>query len=258
MSAPDGFRVLLVSMCNHDVYAGGDKPDPNNPNVEADGTPVTSNGLFATKAAIQYARDHFPTTDYFLHGTSAGSAGSFHVAWALQQQQIPPAGIVADSGIVNEAWERDQIDQGLPCARPVNAIGLITARWHPDVANIENQPDLLVSDGRLKVPVMHVWNQGDRNTCGDVPMACTLRDGTTVTMASAQCVHEPMRLAIAAQGPASRSANLGVCVDDSVTPEPCDVHVVTNKGNAVNLDPALPADFLPVITSWVQARLADS
>jgi hypothetical protein len=70
------FRLVSVSMCNHDIYSGGDQPDPNNPNTLPDGSGRTVNGLFATKAAIQFARAKYPTGKFFLHGTSAGSAGA--------------------------------------------------------------------------------------------------------------------------------------------------------------------------------------
>ena len=49
---PAAFRLVSVSMCNHDIYSGGDQPDPNNPNTLPDGSGRTVNGLFATKAAI--------------------------------------------------------------------------------------------------------------------------------------------------------------------------------------------------------------
>src|SRR3954453_19466344 len=34
-----GFRTVAVSYCSHDVYAGADTPDPNNPNTTPDGKP---------------------------------------------------------------------------------------------------------------------------------------------------------------------------------------------------------------------------
>ena len=55
-----GFRFVAVSMCNHDIYAGGDQLDPNNPNKTPDGKPRTTNGMFATKAAIAYAKHAVP------------------------------------------------------------------------------------------------------------------------------------------------------------------------------------------------------
>ena len=107
-----GFRLVSVSMCNHDIYSGGDTPDPNNPNTLPDGSPRTVNGLFATKAAIQFTLAKYPTSKFFLHGTSAGSAGALSVSWGLQAQRIPPAGSVVDSGVVNGEWEQAQFDQG--------------------------------------------------------------------------------------------------------------------------------------------------
>src|SRR3954451_24553798 len=106
-----GFRLASVSMCDHDIYSGGDQPDPNNPNTLPDGSGRTVNGLFATKAAIQYALAKYPTSKFFLHGTSAGSAGALSVSWGLQAQGTPPAGAVADSGVVNLEWERARNEQ---------------------------------------------------------------------------------------------------------------------------------------------------
>jgi len=87
-------------------------------------------------------------------------------------------------------------------------------------------------------------------------MLCPMRDGTAVTMGSVDCMHEPLRATIAAQGPASRSANMRLCVDGP-KPGPCDLHTPTNDPGAVNTDPAFPADFNPVVMDWVHARLAD-
>ena len=119
-------------MCDHDLYAGGDEPDPNNPNTQPDGSPRTTNGLFATKAAIQFARAKYPTNKFFLHGTSAGSAGTFGVAWGLQQQGIPPAGLVADSGVVNQEWEVATNQQGI-CTEHRDDAGLAAIRERTQV-----------------------------------------------------------------------------------------------------------------------------
>ena len=108
-----GFRLVSVSMCDHDIYSGGDQPDPNNPNTLPDGSGRTVNGLFATKAAVQFALAKYPTSKFFLHGTSAGSAGALSVSWGLQKQGIPPAGSVVDSGVVNLEWEQARNAQGI-------------------------------------------------------------------------------------------------------------------------------------------------
>ena len=88
---PAGFRLLSVSMCDHDIYSGGEQPDPNNPNRQPDGSGRSTNGLFATKAAIQYATAKLPTSKTFLHGTSAGSFGAFSVAtaWSARASRSP-------------------------------------------------------------------------------------------------------------------------------------------------------------------------
>ena len=70
----EGYRVLVVSLCDHDVYGGLGTPYTNNPL----GGEV--NGLQATMAAVDYTVANYPTTQVFAHGTSAGSIG----VWALQ------------------------------------------------------------------------------------------------------------------------------------------------------------------------------
>ena len=87
-------------------------------------------------------------------------------------------------------------------------------------------------------------------------MSCPLRNGTTVTMGAADCVHEPLRAAIAGLGPSSKSRNLRVCVSPAAQPGSCATHVVTNK-ETPNTDPASPADYNGAILDWVHARLGD-
>lgn len=251
-----GFRVMAVSMCDRDLYAGANLPDPNNPNRLADGAVRTTNGLFATKAAINFARTRFTTTKTFLHGESAGSVGAYGVAWALQEQGAPVAGIIADGGPLNRTWMDAVLAQHVAC--PVVGPFLagaddIAKRTHPVLANRDNQSDLLVSRGDLRVPIMQVWSHGDPWTCGDAPMVCPLPGGTTAPMGASDCSNEPLRRAIAAQGPTSRSVSLGLCVAQGT---PCGMHIVTSI-SGTNTDPRFPADYNTFIMSWVHARLAD-
>ena len=257
---PAAFRTVSVSYCSHDVYAGANSPDPHNPNTTPDGKPRPTNGLLATKAAIQYAQGLYPTTKTFLHGTSAGSVGTYSVAWSMQLQGIAPAGIVADASLVNIEGRNAAYNQGLCVDDNDPARGAaIAARVHPDLANLDNEVDKLVASGRLTVPIMHVWNHGDQNTCGSPPMQCPLRDGSVVTMGLTDCLHEPLRAAIAAQGPTSRSVNLPVCVDANDDPvKDCSMHVTTPRAGTVNTDPSTPADYEGAILTWVHARLADA
>ena len=75
-------------------------------------------------------------------------------------------------------------------------------------------------------------------------------------MGAADCVHEPLRAAIAGLGPSSKSRNLRVCVSPAASPGSCATHVVTNK-NGTNTDPAEPADYNATIMNWVHARVGD-
>jgi hypothetical protein len=254
-SDPAGFRLLSVSMCDHDIYAGGDQPDPNNPNKQPDGSPRTTNGLFATKAAIQFAKSKLPTGGVFLHGTSAGSFGAFGVAWSMQLQGVPPAGVVADSGVLNQEWEVATVAQGICPGGRDAGLDAIRARVHPDLANIDNEPDKLVARGALTVPIIHVWNRADNNVCGATPMNCPLRDGTTKTLGAAECEHEPLQNVIAGLPAGSSTRNLRVCVSPANDPGSCSTHVVTNK-DLLNTDPSQAADYNGTIIDWVDARLA--
>jgi hypothetical protein len=249
------FRMLAVSYCSHDIYGGMLTPDPHNPNTTPDGAPRLTNGLLATKAAIQFAQSLYPTTKTLLYGTSAGSVGSFAVAWSMQLQGIPAAGVVADASIVNLEARDAKFAQGICPGFEDPARGaLVAARVHPELGKLENESDKLVANGRLTVPILHIWNHGDSNTCGSPPMQCPRRDGTTVRLGVTDCFHDAMRIAIANQGPTSRSKNLPVCVDADPIKD-CSLHVVSNQSGLVNTDPASPADYLTAVTSWIDARL---
>lgn len=253
-----GFRTVAVSYCSHDVYAGTNTPDPHNPNTTPDGRPRPTTGLLSVKAAISWVGQHYPTTKTFLHGTSAGSAGTFGVAWSMQLSKIAPAGVVADASIINgEAMAAAEAAGYCTDDNDPARIAAISARVDPDLANPDNEPDKLVSSGRLTVPILHIWNHGDSNTCGSPPIACPLRDGSVVTLGLTDCIHEPMRRAIAAQGPTSRSKNFPVCVDNDGTPD-CSLHVVTSRIHLTNTDPSTPANYLAGIMTWVDARLKDA
>jgi hypothetical protein len=253
-----GFRTLAVSYCSHDVYGGMLNNDPNNAGKTEDGRPRSTTGLMAVKAAIQYTESLYPATKRFLHGGSAGSVGTYGVAWSMQQQGIAPAGVVADATVVNVEGRQAAFNAGICSEDNDPARGAaIAARVHPDLANIDNEADKLIASGRLTVPFLHIWNHGDGNTCGSLPLACPMRDGSTVTMGVTDCLHEPVRQAIAAQGPTSKSKNLPLCVDNDAVPD-CGVHVTTTRAGLVNTDPASPADYLTAVMDWVHLRLADA
>lgn len=75
-------------------------------------------------------------------------------------------------------------------------------------------------------------------------------------MGGADCMQEPLRAAIAAEGPAGRSESLRLCVDNDSTPD-CSLHQVTIFAGLTNTDPAAPSEYLGAIMTWVHARLTD-
>lgn len=250
-----GYRILVASMCSHDLYTGFNNTDPNNPNTTPGGAPRPTTGLAATKSAIQFARQVFPTDDTFLHGGSAGSAGTFHVAWSMQAQGVAPDGIIPDASVLNQDYEQAKIDQQV-CATASDAAGrpAIAARMHPSMADPFNQPHLLVQRKTLQVPILHVWNKGDTNTCGEIAIKCPV-GGKLVTLGSTECMHRPLTLAIEGLGAGSRSANLPLCVEGPAATA-CDKHVVTNI-NGTNTLAGGAADYNASIWNWVQLRRAD-
>jgi len=257
-NAPAGFRLLGVSYCDRDRYGGTGQPDVNNPNLQGSSVHVT-NGLQATKAAVQYTTGHYATSKYFLAGAGAGAAGAYYAAFALQLQGLPPAGVVGDGGVVNMEAGMAAQAQGV-CANPEYAPvarEAVARRVDESIADSNNEIDKLITRREFKVPVVHVWNHGDTGvgTCGNTPMQCPLRDGTVQTMGVTDCNHQPLAAAIAAQGPAGASMNLPVCVDNDPTPD-CSLHVVTTADNIANTDPASPASYQTAIMSWVNQRLA--
>lgn len=237
-----GFRALVVSMCSHDIYAGTETPDRYNPRPRA-----TTNGLLATKAAIAWTLDHRPTSGYVIRGGSAGSVGSTHVAWGIEAEgRRPPAGIIADSGVLNEAFEKARVDQLPGCSpgdRDAAALPLIEKRLSSQVLSPTNHPEDLVSDGRLTVPLMHVWNSGDLAACGTAAMSCPVGDDLVV-LGATDCLHEPLRRAIDDVGEPSR--NLRVCLEGPVASAPCDRHGVTNGDDFAEVDE---------VYQWVLDRL---
>ena len=254
-----GYRLLGVSYCNRDFYSGTGQTDPDNPNLNDDGSPRLTNGMLATKAAIQFTQSALPTTKTLLYGGSAGSIGAYAVAWGLQTQGIAPAGVIGDASVINSEAAEDAYAQG--SCTGLNYVPEVQAafarRVDPQLANPANEVDELVASGRLTVPLLHIWSHGDATTCGTRPMSCTLADGSTATLSVTECTHQPLAAAIDGLGPGSASRNLPLCVSTTAHPGTCDKHVVS-IANLTNTDPSSPADYLATILDWADARLADA
>ena len=89
----EGYRLLVVSMCDHDQYLGMGTPIPNHPS----NSNTEVNGLQATMSAIDYTVTNYPTTHVFVHGTSAGSVGAYAVGMSYAAEGIGLNGVISDS-----------------------------------------------------------------------------------------------------------------------------------------------------------------
>ncbi len=251
-----GFRLLATSYCDGDLDGGTGQPDPNNPLLNPDQSTHQTNGLLATEAAIQFVESRYSTSRYVLQGIGGGSAGAYNVVYALQLAEMPPAGVIGDSGVVNVEASFAANQQGA-CSNPAYAspgFDLASQRIDPTLADSNNEIDKLISRGDFKVPVLHIWNHGDSASCGATPMQCPLRDNTTMTLGATDCLNRPLADAIDTQQPNSSSMNLPVCVDQDSTPD-CSFHGVTTAFNEVNTDPASPRDDFGTLEQWAYDRL---
>ena len=254
-----GFRIVSVSMCNHDIYSGGDQTDPNNPNTTPDGEPRTVNGLFATKAAIAFAKAQYPTGKVILHGTSAGSAGRL-----LRGLRHAGGGRVA-GGRDRRLGQREPRSGRSRAPSRAPAVTTRTgarSRRSPlactrRLTRPKNQPDLLIARGDLSgADPPHLEQRRSerlRRHADDVHAAPTARPPR---WARPTARTSSIRRAIAGLGAGTKSRNLRLCVSPADDPGSCATHVVTSK-TTPNTDPAEAADYLATIMDWVHARLGD-
>ncbi|MBI5528824.1 MAG: hypothetical protein HY897_21045 [Deltaproteobacteria bacterium] len=250
-----GFRFLMPSMCDHDVYSGVGVPEPNNPNSpDENGKTRAADGLLATKAAIAFTRQKYATAHTFLHGTSAGSIGCFSVAYSFERAGLSLSGIVMDSHVFSEAF-KEIIAAG--CTAYDSQ--LVAAKVGP-MTDQENIPDRVVSRGDIDVPIMHVWSRGDGSCCGETPITFTDDQGQEQTMGMCDYHHEALRKAIAAAPPGGSSENLRMCVNAPGSGGGCNMHSPT-KIDYAEPDPDGDLDhgnrdYNQYIIDWVTQRLS--
>jgi len=255
---PAGFRFLMPSMCDHDLYSGVGVPEPNNPySPDENGETRAADGLLATKAAVAFTRERAATSHIFLQGTSAGSIGAFSVAYTFERSGLRLSGIVMDSHVLAEALA-DIIEAG---CTPFD-VELTIAKVGP-IMDEENLPDRVVLGGAVTVPIVHVWDRGDPACCGENPITWVDDEGVEHTTGSCDYQHEAFRAAIEAAPPGGASMNLRLCVNAPATTGPgaCDMHSPTK----IAFDEPTPPgdqdaggrDYNQLIADWVTERLAD-
>jgi len=87
----EGYRLLVLSYSDHDMYTGVGTEYINNPI----GGEV--NGLQASMSAVDYVTNNYPTTYVYAHGTSAGATGSYSLGLSYYMEGIKLTGVISDS-----------------------------------------------------------------------------------------------------------------------------------------------------------------
>lgn len=97
-----GDRVILGSLCDHDLMLGLGQPDPNNPRGgRAEGLLANLAMLAAVESGAPNV-DVRPTSSTWIFGASAGSYGAYALAHNLWLREQRVSGLVMDSGILGE------------------------------------------------------------------------------------------------------------------------------------------------------------
>lgn len=185
----EGYRVVAVSMCDHDAYSGLGTPYTNNPL----GGEV--NGLQATMAAIDYTAANYPTTHVWTHGTSAGSIGVWSLASSYALEGTPLAGIVADSWIatprLRTTAEAFTGEPGYPFGAGFEVDGITDKVGYFASEDIRSWPEARIPDSDFRaVPSLFI-NGNDDPFCGgnQGPLAEAVAEGIT----NCQWYHDALR-----------------------------------------------------------------
>ena len=163
----EGYRVVIVSMCDHDQYSGLGTPYPNNPNPGAE-----VNGMQATMAAVEYTVANYPTTEVFAHGTSAGSVGVYNLAMSFAAQNIYLTGVVGDSILSPRAFDLFEVYPGQAPRQPgwtYEGVGEKQG-FYGDIS----RSDVIAPKGRIdagfvEVPLLFVGGTQDPFCVWDLP-----------------------------------------------------------------------------------------
>jgi len=208
----DGYRVLAVSLCDHDMFSGlgtAYTNHPTNPDATVDGLP-------ATMAAIDYVAANYPTTHVWAHGTSAGSIGVWSLASSYGFEGTALTGVVADSWIssprVLTTVSAFAGEPGYPFGADMEVQGLSDKVGFFVREDIPSYPEAQITDRDFRdVPVLFIAGNNDPFCGGNqAPLVEAVADG----LSNCNWLHDGLRQVIDAQA-------------DS----PHDLHVVNGFGH---------------------------
>ncbi|MCP4642941.1 MAG: hypothetical protein GY851_21020 [bacterium] len=224
----EGYRVLVVSLSDHDLYSGLGTPYPNNPN----GGEV--NGMQATMAAVDYTVANYPTTHVFAHGTSAGGAGVWYLATSYASEGTKLTGVVSDSGLVSSRKRLLQAAYGgapgYPQGADFDLDSLIDKIGDLIDPSLPFHPEAQVRIGFDDVPILFMGGDADPFNAGDKPpiaqaAAAGLNNGDWVNDGIRQAVADqadsPHQVSIidgAGHTPSNKEGVANDIVDDFINP----------------------------------------
>ncbi|MEM9257361.1 MAG: hypothetical protein AAGA91_18120 [Pseudomonadota bacterium] len=228
----EGYRLLIVSMCDHDLYSGIGTTYPNNPGAQ-------TNGLQATMAAVDFTVEHFPTSHVIAHGTSAGSVGVFSLASAYALEDVYLTAVVADSYIVSPRLEPlfDSLAgvEGFPFAETFDINGAVDKiGFYIDLAKGAD-PETRIDAGFDEVPVLFTGGDADQ-FCGGLPNMEAIPEALANGLGNCDYLYDGIRQAISGQ-----------------LDSPHQVTLVPGAGHTPTTSSPLASD---VVDDFVQAVLA--
>jgi len=224
----EGYRILLVSMCDHDNYSGRGTPYPNNPNPNGGERQV--NGLQATMSAMDYTVANYPSTRVFAHGTSAGSLGVFAMSHAYAQEGTYLTAIVADSWsfVPPRVFEMHETLVGVGGyvfneGSDLRGDGMAKIGFPYEAFGI--YPEALIEGGWVDVPSMYIIGEKDPG-CGGYRNGIlqAIPQAAAAGLSNCGWMYDDLRDAIANQPDSPHIFDLSPTGD----------HVETNRQNPVN------------------------
>ncbi|HXF86610.1 MAG TPA: hypothetical protein VNK49_14610 [Anaerolineales bacterium] len=259
-----GFRFLVHSMCDHDLYMGmGDVEEPYNPNIDANGKRPRADGFLALRSALEFTRKKYPTTHIFAYGTSAGSVGVLNLASILALEGKGISGVIADSGATSDL--SDPLSQA-GCATKYDPQMLEYFRGKMGIVTVLRlSPDRIINAGLMKTPIYAFFNTHDQvyDCPPDDEVTITDAEGRTYTGSGAQLAYRRLIDAINAASPAYQAVSRvhEVCVGKAANDSnlPCSTHIPTFF-DAADLGGDKyhnGEDYNEVIMNWVRERLKD-
>ncbi|MFV0317261.1 MAG: hypothetical protein ACK5O2_09925 [Microthrixaceae bacterium] len=221
----EGWRILVPSLCDHDMHSGEGNDYPNNPYYGTAGDTV--DGLDANVAALEFVAELRPTTWVVVHGTSAGSVGAFALAQRMHEEGIDLNAAILDAYLITPRLltifaagytPQQQMDPDFSYQAVVDKVGRFVDVEGAD--GIYPTKAVEVDDFRA-VPLLDVVGTADPHCSGDVAPV----PGVPAGMGNCEYVHQGFADAIAAQDDSPHAA---ILVEGAG-------HVPTKNPNLVNL-----------------------